>query len=484
MMESVNLNSDPDHLKSFLTDASGFHGAAEGVLHPSTVVEVQQGLRLAAERSLHVTVAGSRTGLAGGCVPVDGVVLATDRIRPEIAFDADRRVIHVGAGYRLAEIQEYAAGLGLLYPPDPTESLASIGGNLATNASGARTYRYGPTRVWVDGLTVVLADGDLLELDRGRCRADQGVLSLTTSSGRTIDLPIPDYVPPATTKNAAGYFLAPDMDAVDLFIGSEGTLGVIVEASLRLIPAPDEVFGGLLFFDDEEKMLSFVEELRASKDPISPRCIEFIDALALRAIRAMWSEIPDGTDGGAIWFEQEEVDDSALEAWDRLMRRYSPLVDVSLFGFDEGHHRRLRSIRHAVPTTAHETLIRRGVRKYGTDIAVPDSRFREMFGFYRGYLAESGIESMTWGHIGNAHLHVNLLPHAGEEEERAKQAYDDFVWHGLELGGTVSAEHGVGKIKRRYLERMVGRDVIDGMKKIRRLLDPDGRFGYGTMFEE
>lgn len=483
-MDPAQLIRDPDHLKSFLTDASGFHGSADGVAHPTSIDDVRRVLQEAAAESLSVTVAGTRTGLAGGCVPSGGIVLSTDRIRPPFEFDKQRTLLRVGAGYRLAEVQEYAAARGLLYPPDPTESLASIGGNLATNASGARTYRYGPTRDWVEGLTVVLADGDLLELERGACRAVDGDLCLETSSGRRIDLRIPPYVPPSTTKNAAGYFLAPDMDAVDLFIGSEGTLGVIVEARLQLIPAPNEIFGGLLFFEDEEKMLSFVEELRSSSGPANPRCIEFLDARALDAIRPDWQEIPEGTDGGAIWFEQEGGPGGVLEAWDRLMRRFTPLVDVSLFGLDDVHHRRLRAIRHAVPTMAHEILVSRGVRKYGTDIAVPDERFRDMFRFYREYISETGLESMTWGHIGNSHLHVNLLPHAGAEEKRAKQAYDDFVRHGLELGGTVSAEHGIGKIKCRYLVRMLGDPVVDGMKEIREGFDPDHRFGRGTMFGE
>jgi D-lactate dehydrogenase (cytochrome) len=482
-MDPADVIRDPDHLKSFLNDASGVHGSADGVIHPVSIDDVRRVLRTASAESIPVTVAGSRTGLAGGSVPTEGIVLSTDRVRPQFEFDEERLLMRVGAGHRLAEVQEYATARGLLYPPDPTESLASIGGNLATNASGARTYRYGPTRAWIEGLTVVLADGEILELARGRCRAVDGELRLETSSGRTIYLQIPPYVPPATTKNAAGYFLSPDMDAVDLFIGSEGTLGVILGGLLRLIPAPDEVFSGLLFFVEEESMLLFVEELRSASGPISPRCIEFIDAPALDAIRPDWKEIPEGTGGGAIWFEQEGGDVVLLEAWDRLMRRFTPLVDSSFFGFDEGLHRRLRAIRHAVPTMAHERLVSRGVRKYGTDIAVPDERFREMFGYYRSYIEETELESMTWGHIGNSHLHVNILPHAGAEEERAKQAFDDFVSYGLELGGTVSAEHGIGKIKCRFLVQMLGHQVVEGMKRIKTQLDPDHLLGRGTMFE-
>ena len=125
-MDDANLIRDPDHLKSFLTDASGFHGSADGVAHPTSIDDVRRVLRAAADESLTVTVAGSRTGLAGGCVPTDGIVLSTDRIRPPFEFDEEQSLLRVGAGYRLAEVQEYAVERGLLYPPDPTDSLASI----------------------------------------------------------------------------------------------------------------------------------------------------------------------------------------------------------------------------------------------------------------------------------------------------------------------------------------------------------------------
>lgn len=478
-----DLITDLDHLEPFLGDATGLRdGIATGVVHPESTEEVADLLREATRLRQPVTVAGAGTGLSGGRIPEGGIVLATDRLRSGISCDPTTGLLRVAAGYRLDEVQQVASAAGRLYPPDPTEPLALIGGNLGTNASGARTYGYGPTRTWVAGLTVVLASGDILRLSRGDVLADHRRLVIPTETGREIPIALPAYEPPATSKNAAGYHVAPGMDAVDLFVGSEGTLGVITEATLRTVPEPPTLFGGLLFFEDEVRTIAFVETIRENPPGRGPRCIEFLDGASLDAIRGGYPVIPEEARGGAIWFELEEDDLAILEEWDRLMRRYSGLVDRSLFGIDPAHHRRLRAVRHAVPTTAHEILASRGTRKFGTDIAVPHARFGELFRFYRRRLADSGFESMIWGHIGNAHLHVNIIPKRPEEEPRAKLLYDEFVEKGLELGGTVSAEHGIGKIKREYLLAMVGRSVIEQFAAIRRTLDPAGILGEGTMF--
>ena len=162
----------------------------------------------------------------------------------------------------LSDLQRAVDQEGMLYPPDPTERGCFIGGNVATNASGARTFKYGPTRNYVSWLKVVLASGEVLELRRGQVRAD--------AAGRVrigkIEVKLPDYRMPATRKNATGYFVAPEMDAIDLFIGSEGTLGVICEIETRLLPKPEGLLSGIVFFADEADVLAVVAEARRSLD--------------------------------------------------------------------------------------------------------------------------------------------------------------------------------------------------------------------------
>ncbi len=491
-MDGPTRNRDQDHLKHFLGDASGLAGgAADFVVHPSSVEEVQEVMREISAEGIPLTVSGGNTGLAGGAIPWSGGVMATDRLTRIDPIDTTTLAVNAGAGILLRDLQDHAASAGYLYPPDPTERLSRVGGTISTNASGARTFRYGPTREWIRGLVVVLADGRRVTLRRGEQVAENGILHLRTDVGSSVELRIPEYSPPKTSKNATGYLLAPDLDAVDLFIGSEGTLGIVTEAEFQLVPLPDALFSGLLFFESEQRMLDFVRTARSrsrthesnSSDPLCARAIEYIDQDSLLSISSRYPELPaQEAIGGAIWFEQEGEDISILEAWDELVQEHTALYDLSFFGLDEVHHRRLREIRHAVPSRAHHILMERGVRKFGTDMAVPEISFETMFRFYRFELAQSGMESMIWGHIGNGHLHVNLLPKSPSEEAAAKELYDRFVTKALSLGGTVSAEHGIGKLKRSYLLQQIPEEVIVGMREIKRSLDPSGILGRGTLF--
>ena len=490
-MSALEIINNPEHLNLFLTDGSGLEGGyLDGVVHPASTEEVSRVLSWASDESRPITVSGARTGLAGGAIPNGGIVLSTDRLIHIADVDLAQKSVRAEAGVRLADLHSAASSHGCFYPPDPTETLATVGGNLATNASGARTFRYGATRQWVESIVVVLADGEILSLRRGDQVAEGDRLQLTTDRGARLTLFLPAYTPPSTTKNATGFFLRPGMDAVDLFIGSEGTLGVITEAEFRLLPEPAVTFSGLVFFANEADLADAVEDIRQrsrttsptlSDQTLSARAIEFIDSDALEALRHLYPELPTQT-GGALWIEQEGDDLAMIEEWSKLLESHHALLDASFFGLDEGHHRRLRTIRHAVPTQAHEILHRRGVRKFGTDMAVPEDRFRELFNFYRRELRSAGIESMIWGHIGNAHLHVNLLPQDRSGEEGAKQLYGRFVEKALALGGTVSAEHGIGKAKREYLLKQLGEDVVEGMRDIKRTLDPAGILGKGTLF--
>src|SRR4030095_6720401 len=192
---------------------------------------------------------GAGTGTVGGRVAFGGVVLATDKLN-QIKGINDKHAT-VEAGVILSDIQQAFEREGLLYPPDPTERGCFLGGNVATNASGARTFKYGPTRNYINRLQVVLADGEVLELRRGECRAEAGRIRVQLPSGRAIEPALPTYQMPQTRKNASAYFVAPDMDVIDLFIGSEGTLGVVVEVEARLLPKPAGLLSGVVFFESE-----------------------------------------------------------------------------------------------------------------------------------------------------------------------------------------------------------------------------------------
>ncbi len=380
-------------------------------------------------------------------------------------LEVHHSTVRAGAGITLRELQAAARAAGMFYPPDPTEQSASLGGAIATNASGSRSFRYGPTRRWVRALTVVLASGEIRRWRRGQ----------------RLDFPVPAIPIPATTKNTAGYHLEDGMDWVDLFIGSEGTLGVVVEAELALLPLPRALITGVVFLPGDEAVVRAVEEWRLID---GLRMLEYLDGRSLELLRPDYPEIPPKP-GGALLVEQEPVveADAALDEWlDRLEAAGADL-DRSWFAAGEGDRERFRQFRHALPETVNRLLRRRGLMKLGSDYAVPLGCNGEMLAYYRRRADEEFPGAyVIFGHIGDAHLHVNLLPSCPEEFGRGRELMLEFARRAVALGGTVSAEHGLGKRKAELLEIQYSHDEIEAMRTVKRRLDPEWILGRGNMF--
>ncbi|HEV8204988.1 MAG TPA: FAD-binding oxidoreductase, partial [Pyrinomonadaceae bacterium] len=262
MRQDLQDKTNPEDVQVYLTDASFIReGHAERVVFPESIEEVSEVLASANRDRIPVTVSGAGTGTVGGRVAFGGIVLATDKLNriKSIVHGEGGGIAVVEPAVILSDLQRAVDQEGLLYPPDPTERGCYVGGTVATNASGARTFKYGPTRNYVSRLNVVLASGEVLDLRRGTVHADDhGMLRL----GNSIELKLPTYRRPNTRKNASGYFIAPGMDAIDLFIGSEGTLGVICEIEVRLIPKPQGLLSGVVFFADEADLLALVADAR------------------------------------------------------------------------------------------------------------------------------------------------------------------------------------------------------------------------------
>jgi len=480
-------------LARYLADESRMTGAADEVAWPETEADAADLLREASERGTPVTVSGAGTGIVGGRVPAGGLVLATDRLdgiaepRPLPPGEGPAAAVEVGAGVPLARLQEAMAAAGWWYPPDPTEAGSCLGGNAATNASGARTFRFGPTRAWVRRLVVVLADGTVLDLPRGRVRARDGSFEIPLPGGGVRRIPAPDWRLPATSKHAAGYWSEPGMDLVDLFVGSEGTLGVIVRLELGLIPAAAGWVAGLLFFASEEDAIGFVERAREETlgpGPLAALSLEFFDAAVLRLLRDRKVPVPREA-AAAIFFEQEARDgpeaETLAEGWIALAEGAGALGD-SWLADGPGDLARFREFRHLVPVAINEILAARGVRKVSTDTAVPRGRIRELLARVRRILDAEDLEPLAFGHVGNDHLHVNILPRDPGEEERARGVYRRLVEEAVRMGGTVSAEHGIGKRKVADLALLYPPAVLERMRSIKRALDPGWILGRGTLF--
>ena len=434
-----------------IEDASGFRGQADRLIQPRSEAELLELIAAASRDAVPITVVGGRTGVTGGCVPKNGGwAISLNKI---VKLNVSPWQAVVTPDVLLETLQRSAAQSGQFYAPDPTEQTASIGGTIATNASGSRSFRYGSTRRHINRLRVALMDGRILDVRRGD----------------KIDFDVPAIPLPDVTKNTAGYLLKPGMDWIDLIAGSEGTLGIVTEADLQLLPKPGDVLAGVVFLPSDDAALDAVESWRGLE---GLRMLEYFDRNSLEFLRARFPETPQHA-GAALLIEQENGD---LDFW----ADHAP--EDSWFAASDQDRERFRRFRHALPELVNDTMRRRGFLKLNTDFAVPLARNREMLCYYHARLVESAIDYVLFGHIGDAHLHVNMLPDSEEQFLAGQKLLLDFARHAVELGGTVAAEHGLGKRKAHLLELQYTREQIESMRQVKRRLDPGWLLNQGNLF--
>lgn len=440
-----------------IADASGFEGWADRIIVPETEEQVREVLADAVRTETPVTILGSRTGLTGSCVPQGGWAISLERFRK---LEIESGFARVGPGVTLVELRDAAAKTGQFYAPDPTEITASLGGSIATNGSGSRSFRFGSTRRHLRALRVALLDGTVRWYRRGDA----------------IDFDVPVLPNPQTTKNTAGYRLAPGMDWVDLFCGSEGTLGVTLEAEVALLPIPKDLLSGVVFFGSDDDALDAVGRWRSVPEL---RMLEYADGPSLELIRSRYPEIPRAA--RAVLLIEADGDD--LDAWEQRLEESHALIEASWFGVEAKDRERFRAFRHAFPEAVVETNRKRGFMNMGTDYAVPLDKDREMLRYYRERLeAELPGRYVIYGHLGDAHLHLNILPTSAEEAEKARRMLREFAEQAVKLGGTVSAEHGLGKRKAGLLTLQYTPEQIEAMRAVKRRFDPHELLGRGTLF--
>lgn len=488
------IKTSPDEIENFLTDAANVKGYCDAVYFPESESEVIEAVKLADRDHLSLTVSGNGTGLTGGRVPKGGIVLSTERLNNIKEISKEGRYAIVEPGVILKDFQETVESKGLFYPPDPTERNCFIGATVATNSSGAKTFKYGPTRNYVIGLNVVLADGELLRLERGKCKANGYVISLQSEGGKQYSFEIPDYKMPQT-KHAAGYYCHKDMDAIDLFIGSEGTLGIITEIKVKLLDIPENILSAVVFFEGEEDGLNFIEEARnlsykarlnGADNQIDARGLEYFDENSLQMLREDYPQIPQGAKSG-VWFEQE-INDSNEEdiftKWLELVAKFNANEETAWFASNSADREKFKDFRHSISWKISEFIAHRNITKVGTDIAVPDDKFRGFLKEMVQSVKKENLDYVVYGHFGNSHAHLNMLPKDQIEFVAAKKLYMQICTRAVELSGTISAEHGIGKLKKEYLLMMFGEENIKKMAKLKSSLDPKHIFGIGNIFDE
>lgn len=510
----------PDAVAAYLHDAARTPGghAAEVAL-PASEAEVAFAL---AQPGTLLPI-GAQSSVTGGATPFGERVLSTARLDTLGPVRGER--VRVGAGVALLTLEAALAPHGLFYPPATTYTGAFLGGTVATNAAGAATFKYGSTRRWVEALTVVLAGGDVLDLERGAVRAHpEGFFEVELVSGELRRVPLPGYRMPDVAKRSAGYHAEPEMDLLDLFVGCEGTLGVVTEVELRLRPAPERLLAWAAFAS-EAAALATVAELRAaaratwrSGDPrgIDVAAIESLDRRCLELLREdgrlreagvrlprdadtavlIQAELPRGSGGERVLDElgrldEAEAPDTPLVRLGRLLAAAGVLdsLELALPG-DRPRAERLVALREAVPLGVSQRIekwqreLDPRVRKTATDMIVPFERLGEMLGVYRAGLAALGLDHAIWGHVSDGNLHVNVLPRAAAEVAAAEAVFLGFGDACVRFGGCPLAEHGVGRgrLKQQLLRRLYGDEGLAQMRAVKAALDPEWKLAPGVLF--
>lgn len=486
------IKKDPAVIASYFQDASNLKGGcASEVVFPETQEEIAAFIAGCNLKKTPVTVSGGGTGTAGARIPFGGLALSMERFNKIGEISAEKMSASFQSGVLVDDLRLACDRKGLFYTAHPTERTASVGGTVATNASGARSFKYGSIRRYVTRLKMVLASGDLLEIKRGEQFITRNNNILALPEGRSITIPLPGYKVP-DIKNSAGYFLKDGSDLIDLFIGQEGTLSVITGIELSMAKKPAGILSAFVFFRQAKDAWDFSaraaelskNELTRSPGGIDALSIEYFDRNALDLLRLKGHRIPGNMDA-AVFFEQEAdgPDENPLwQAWGRLITEHNAALDDTWVAMNSKDGEYFNQLRHCLPEAVNDIVRSRGFIKLSTDIAVPREHFHEMMVFYIDIFKRSGIAYVIFGHIGECHVHTNLLAASAGELDRGRDICLEVVKKCVSLGGTVTAEHGVGKTKHKYLEIMYGREGVKDMARIKKAFDPNCILGQGNIF--
>ena len=455
----MEVTRDSDIRFAHARDASGLELIPEAVARPKSADEVAETVREMASAGISVTPAGSQTSMTGSSITGEGALVSLVGMNKIIDIDPDRRIARVEPGVRIGELNRALEPYDLLFAPDPTsENDATIGGAIACNASGARTLHYGPTRNHVAGLRVVHADGS-----------------------------IKAYTREHPEKNCVGYWMV--QDPVDWFVGSEGTLGIVVDADLSLVERPQATVGLAIPFETLDHALDFVVAAR-NAPARSARCLELFDDQAL-TIAGGTSARPWPQAARALIYLEDDAGDSGntddiLAYWLELAERQNALADDIRVFQGAAELRDARVIRHSVPATMNErgaSFRAKGGRKVSTDWAVPYAKLGDALRESAVVIERHGAPiPVTYGHAGNGHPHQNFIAEDEGSLERINAAVHETLERVIAMGGTVSAEHGLGKIKRHWMALQLSPAQVGVMREIKHALDPAGIFSPGNIF--
>lgn len=434
----------PEALANVATDDSGITALPDAVFTPRTVREIANLLRLADRYGFPVVPRGAGTGLSGGCVATEdgggGVVVATTAMDRILSLDADNLIAVVEPGVVTKTLRDAAASAGLFYPPDPASlATCTLGGNAATNAGGPACVKYGVTRDYVLGLSAVLPDGETLRA---------GV---------------------ATRKGVVGYDLA------GLFVGSEGTLGVITELTVKLIPHPREVRAAIALFPDARAAVTAVAAVMGSG--VTPSAVELMDRACLGLVEELLPFALPGDEAALLLLEADGDPDTADRDIGRIAAICRDAGALSVLPAEDAARREaLWNIRRQTSTRIHESA----PVYLSEDVVVPIARIPDLIGELPGLGRRFGLAVYAFGHAGDGNIHVNITGGEGSRDRcfSLARALIEIV---LGLGGTMSGEHGIGVAKRPFLGMELSPRSISLQQGIKAVFDPKGVMNPGKV---
>lgn len=440
-----HLSKDPEELLCYSYDATGDVYLPDAVIFPGSEHDVSEILKIANQQNVIVVPRGAGSGMTGGAVPVNGgLVMVFSRMNQILAIDEKNLWVKVQPGVVVQHIHNAVEAKGLFYPPDPASSaVCTIGGNIGECAGGPRAVKYGVTRDYVLGLTAVLPSGKIIQT---------GV---------------------NTAKGVAGY------DLTRLIVGSEGTLAVVTQITLKLLPKPETVQTFAVLFDSMDIAAQTVSNIM--KEAVVPRCVEYLDHACLDLVRDdLDFKLPD--DAKALLIIELDGD---KETVDRDIQRILDLLntvktlDIKV-ATSQSDTQRLWKARKALSPV----LFKIATNKINEDIVVPIDKIPDMVKVTQAIKKSSGLSVVSFGHAGDGNIHCNIMydKKDPDQTQRAHQAVDRLFEETLKLGGTITGEHGVGVTKLKYLPDEIGTAQIELMRGIKQVFDPNHILNPGKIF--
>ena len=434
-----------EDLACYAYDATANRYLPDAVVFPKDAVEISKIIKLANSEEFYVIPRGSGSGMTGGSVAVmGGVVLVMTRLNRIIEIDTDNLIAVAEPGVITASFHREVEKLGLFYPPDPSSAeFSTLGGNLAECAGGPRAVKYGVTRDYVLGLKAVLPTGEIIET---------GV---------------------KTAKGVVGY------DLTRLLVGSEGTLGIITEMTLKLISLPEAVRTMTAVFHEVGKAAETVSEI--IRRGIVPRTIEFMDRASIICVEN-YLKIGLSVDAGALLLI--EVDGRAEETESAINRLAELCINLGAREVAIAKTKEEAAVIWKARKAISPALFTYAPDKINEDIVVPRSRIPDMVRRIEEMKSKTGLTIVSFGHAGDGNIHFNIMLDKKNKEEvkKALAAVEELFDYTVELGGTISGEHGIGITKAQYMPKEIGIDEMELMKKLKRLFDPKGILNPGKIF--